>query len=234
MKTGKNLHLKLDFSNSTTSLGGPFTPVEQTVQTPFEPPQQNPFPMAPQQFPHHRNPNFNISTDSLQSMQDYVPQSIINRSSTLHSVNSNSNFMSNSNSMYDSDGFSFLERSRSSSRSNSFPNALKINTDMTNFQQLPPQPQTIPYQQNPYQPNTPGNGCTPQNGHKLNSGRNALDSPFIAATVPKDDYFHFSSTNTSSDSIDLIRGESTKINLPNQYSLSEKKRDSLKLKRGIR
>ena len=228
------------------------------------------------------NPDFNISSDSLQSMQDFVPQSMITRTNnsnntsnntTINSFNVASN-MGQLNSMMmdyhitpptshkgsvssavtplhniiqnstpsscESDEFYFLQRSRSSSRGNNLPHALNINTDMTNLQTLNSL-QGLP------------------NGNPRSAGGLALDSPFLSATTPGDEYFPgfpisnnttFNNNGTQAvngngivapstptglqNSFDsLSSGESTKINIPNQYSLSEKKRDSLKMKRGI-
>lgn len=222
------------------------------------------------------NPDFNISTDSLQSMQDHVPQSMINRTSYNNNFNnSNTSNVGQLNSMmmdyhitpptshkgsvssaitppfsvvqnsipasYESEEFYFLQRSRSSSRGNNFPHALNINTDMSNLQSM-----------NSMQ------GFS--NGNPRSAGGIALDSPFLSATTPGDEYFpgfplpnnnNNSNTNQSNGaatpstptgmqnnfdqafSAPPSSGDSAKINIPNQYTLSEKKRDSLKMKRGI-
>ncbi|KHC46426.1 hypothetical protein MGC_05678 [Candida albicans P37039] len=215
------------------------------------------------------NPDFNMSTDSLQSFQDFVPQSIINRTSNgsgnANVTNNSNNLVSSSsnvgqlnsmmmdyhitpptshkgsisstNSPYnivhnpctsDSEEFQFLQRSRSSSRGNNLPQALNINTDMSNLQAL-----------NSLQGNS-GNSKYVQPGL-------SLDSPFLSATTPGDEYFSGPSfANPSNNSTTAVisagsnsvenaeaGGDTSKANLPNQYSLSEKKRDSLKMKRGI-
>ncbi|RCK62308.1 hypothetical protein Cantr_09108 [Candida viswanathii] len=209
------------------------------------------------------NPDFNISTDSLQSMQDYVPQSMINKTSnnnnasmgqlnsmmmdyhitppTSHKGSVSSavtppySIVQNPASTYESEEFYFLQRSRSSSRGNNLPHALNINTDMPNLQALNSL-QGIP------------------NGNPRSAGGIALDSPFLSATTPGDEYFPgfpvpnsnssnattgngvaTPSTPTTADSNceSSSSGDAGKINIPNQYSLSEKKRDSLKMKRGI-
>lgn len=80
----------------------------------------------------------------------------------------------------------------------------------------------------------------------------ALNSPFISATTPSEDVGYFGNGNVSGGNVlpgfamrsgpliaespgkdTPMTNGSNKINLPGQFSLSEKKRDSLKLKRGI-
>ena len=206
------------------------------------------------------NPDFNMSTDSLQSFQDFVPQSIINRTSNgsgnANVTNNSNNLVSSSsnvgqlNSMMmdyhitpptshkgsisstnlpynivhnpctsDSEEFQFLQRSRSSSRGNNLPQALNINTDMSNLQAL-----------NSLQGNS-GNSKYVQPGL-------SLDSPFLSATTPGDEYFSgplFANPSNNlttaaicagSNSVENAEagGDTSKANLPNQYSLSEKKR----------
>lgn len=121
-----------------------------------------------------------------------------------------------------------MQRSRSSSRGNNLPQALNINTDMSNLQAL-----------NSLQGNS-GNSKYVQPGL-------SLDSPFLSATTPGDEYFSgplFANPSNNlttavisagSNSVENAEagGDTSKANLPNQYSLSEKKRDSLKMKRGI-
>lgn len=215
-----------------------------------------------------QNDSMNVSTDSLQSMQDYVPQSFITRSagntptssnntttpnngfnsmmmgyqtppnSNKSSVSSGSTISSGSTSIPNQniqivhnnnggnsnelDYFNFSDsRSRSSSRSgNSFSVPLTINTDNANFQAL-----------------NSLNGCD----------GDTLDSPFMSATTPSEEFGYFSQGNgfpntpvdlnkdsdTSSNSSNSSNTKKDSINLPSQFGLSEKKRDSLKLKRGI-
>lgn len=241
--------------------------------------------------PYQHNPDLNGSTDSLQSMQDYVPQSIINRSagSTVPNSsgaangnvttpntsfngfnslmmdyqtppssnkssfstpgnqngpppapqqhqqqqhqppqhpgssrqNSNVQIIQNPNGM-DFDDFNFSQlRSNSTSRGNNFPKPLTINTDNANLQAL--------------------NSLTGNTG-------DALDSPFMSATTPSEDFQKFmpnsngfpiisnSIPESPVESIDLdssIGSKKESHGIPNIISLSEKKRDSLKLKRGI-
>ena len=215
-----------------------------------------------------QNDSMNVSTDSLQSMQDYVPQSFIARSagntptssnntttpnngfnsmmmgyqtppnSNKSSVSSGSTISTGSTSIPNQniqivhnnnggnpnelDYFNFSDtRSRSSSRSgNSFSGPLTINTDNANFQAL-----------------NSLNGCD----------GDTLDSPFMSATTPSEEFGYFSQGNgfpntpvdlnkdsdTSSNSAISSNTKKDSINLPSQFGLSEKKRDSLKLKRGI-
>lgn len=184
-----------------------------------------------------RHPN--ESTDSLQSMQDYVPQPFINRSGNSFSSNmttpTNQSFgfnnmmldyqtppSSNKSSFSSPSGYSNIQivqnttpnsnmipnqqeydefnfgndvRSRSSSNSSRLTNSrpLTINTDNANLQAL----------------------------NSLNGNYDALDSPFMSATTPTQEY------NNA-----FYQSEDQRV-LPNKISLSEKKRDSLKLKRGI-
>lgn len=229
------------------------------------------------------NDKFNGSTDSLQSMQDFVPQSFIQRSAgTASSSNQSlissqggqgsanfnammmdyqtppasgkgsismpsktppslstasmntlqphhpSSFLSNS----DSDDLNFFKSrpiSRSSSRAgsssnihhgNQFPRPLTINIDAAN---------------------------QPINGF---GNSTVLDSPFMSATTPSEEYGYFmnsfqpaAGSTSSASSVcsgnipespqESLQDDSNRINLPSQFSLSEKKRDSLKLKRGI-
>jgi hypothetical protein len=216
-------------------------------------------------FTVHQNP----STESLQSIPDCVPQSFINRSAQLNSSGSYNSMMmdyqtppsSNKGSIsitpplsqnmhiqnsimnginHDDDfGLDHQQvRSRSSSRGNSFPHPLTINTDSANMQAL-----------------NALNGIT---GGPSRANTNttldgfALDSPFMSATTPSEDFGYFSngfagmhgdtsSGNSSASESPINIGnnandmlvDSSKINLPNQFSLSEKKRESLKMKRGI-
>lgn len=204
---------------------------------------------------------FTGSTDSLQSLQDYVPQSLINRShldyqtppsksNLVHPQQTSNiapppNVFGNSfggghtltpphsgdiNMGSDYDDFTFYqERSRSGSvKSGSFPRPLTINTDSANSQTL-----------------------NALNGDRLTFNGFALDSPFMSATTPQDDYGYFcngfASLSGGSISASSSIGASpvlshhgnndalpdNKIMLPAAVSLSEKKRDSLKLKRGI-
>lgn len=214
-----------------------------------------------------QNDSMNVSTDSLQSMQDYVPQSFITRSagntptssnntttpnngfnsmmmgyqtpptSNKSSVSSGSTISTGSTSIpnqniqlihnnnggnsNDLDYFNFNEsRSRSSSRGgNSFPGPLTINTDNANFQAL--------------------------NSLNVCDG-NTLDSPFMSATTPSEEFGYFTQENgfpntpadlkdsdTSSNSTIPSNTKKDSVSLPSQFGLSEKKRDSLKLKRGI-
>lgn len=241
------------------------------------------------------NAENNMSTDSLQLMQDFVPQSFINRlagqgglqpphvavhgahmglqpppqgpqlnqshpqqttptngfnsmmmdyqtppssakglfsaASTPLLAQLNIHIVQTPTNSHDMDDFLFTLRSRLSSRGNgAFPHPLTINTEHANIQ-----------------------GPT-------------LDLPFMLATTPLDDYSYFMScaggsggsagintgslsslvTSTSSQMSnypipespvetlqDSTQAANNKINLPSQFSLSEKKRDSLKLKRGI-
>ncbi|KAK6204941.1 DNA-binding proteins Bright/BRCAA1/RBP1 [Scheffersomyces amazonensis] len=256
------------------------------------------------------NENFNISTDSLQSVQDYVPQNYINRSANNGSGSFNSMMMdyqtppnsnkgsisgptmtppySNNQIIHNSlahghnanpgdfDDFSLYQqqqqqqqqqnqqqRSRSSSRgTNSFPHPLTINTETANLQALNAlngvsTPLGLNTSRGGYSNNVPTNGF-------------ALDSPFMSATTPSEDFGYFSngfpqpqfpqgqfsapnsagsvmSTASSSynsggespitiSTSETINSDSNRGHIPNlvsQFSLSEKKRDSLKMKRGI-
>lgn len=135
-----------------------------------------------------------------------------------------------------------LMRSRSSSRGNGaglFPKPLTINTDASNFL----------LSMNSQHGAAFGNGYGGQNAMALD----ALNSPFVSATTPSEEVGYFGAYNPglgnvlpglnglrSGPLIPESPGKDTpmangnnKINLPGQFSLSEKKRDSLKLKRGI-
>lgn len=132
-------------------------------------------------------------------------------------------------------------RSRSSSRGNgingSFPRPLTINTDTCNFLQN-------------MNMHIPGG----YSGQNYFGAGEALNSPFLSATTPSEESGYFGhplsngigSTLPSTGGLrggPLIPGSpvkepamangNNKINLPGQFSLSEKKRDSLKMKRGI-
>lgn len=213
----------------------------------------------------------NESTDSLQSMQDFVPQPFINRSdpnstggsgssgssgvgltptnqgfsqmmmdyqtppasnkSSFSTPPSNNLQLSNQHvlvqgnhnnmpSAMDFDDFNFNNNSGSSrlnSKQINFPKPLTINTDNANLQAL----------------------------HSLTGNVDTLDSPFMSATTPSEDFqmmMHAPQTPTGitnanngflNNSIPESPNEEDR-HLPfNKVSLSEKKRDSLKLKRGI-
>lgn len=197
--------------------------------------------------------NPNGSTDSLQSMQDFVPQPFINRSASYHSPNQPGNTAtptgqsfgfnnmmmdyqtpptSNKSSFstppssgnnvqiiqnplpnqptintQEYDEFNFGQRSRSSSNSsrlNSFPRPLTINTDNANIQSM--------------------------NGF---NGNDTLDSPFMSATTPSDEFSLMQNSFGGSIPQSPIAEEIEERSLPSRICLSEKKRDSLKLKRGI-
>lgn len=207
------------------------------------------------QHNNNNNENVNGSTDSLQSMLDFVPQALINKSANTNNGSVNTPVMTNNgfNSMMmdyqtpptshkssvssssvtppnniqvyhhatggDYDDFSFCQqlqqsRSRSSSRGDSFPNPLTINTEHANMQAF----------------NVMNNNATYEG--------ETLDSPFMSATTPSDNFGYFAGNLNNGTSLenqtqcDSPKGEQ-KISLPNQFTLSEKKRDSLKLKRGI-
>ena len=64
----------------------------------------------------------------------------------------------------------------------------------------------------------------------------ALDSPFLSATTPGEEYFGSASGVSTPQQLQQQipeDGECEKVNIPAHVSLNEKKRDSLKLKRGI-
>ncbi|EGW34310.1 uncharacterized protein SPAPADRAFT_54463 [Spathaspora passalidarum NRRL Y-27907] len=232
-------------------------------------------PQAPQQGGYS---NFNISTDSLQSIQDSVPQSIITRTTPVVNANNptllnqfqqpnpqyammmeyNPNSNQNSNtpppshksSLYtpppsatnssanfnlppvsDHEEFDYFPRARSGSRTNvQFPqHTLNIDTNLANLQLQPP--------------SMPVNGNTFNSYRHNSNGAITLDSPFMSATTPGDDYYGgfpqpqaqaLGTSPSRGDSPDSMKlGESARFNLPASVSLNEKKRDSLKLKRGI-
>lgn len=221
------------------------------------------------------NDSMNVSTDSLQSVHDYVPQSMINRSATgnpypysqnnpsVNGFNSmmmdyqtpassakssfsngstppppssqgpflNIQIVQNINGVGSSselDWYNVSQRSRSSSRAGSgLPNPLTINTDHS-YQSF----------------------CNMSGNNNNNSSFGTLDSPFMSAVTPSEEYgFSPIGNNIPLDSplpeisndagIDLSTNNNQQntrkdsINIPAQYSLSEKKRESLKLKRGI-
>lgn len=130
-------------------------------------------------------------------------------------------------------------RSRSSSRGNglsSFPRPLTINTESCNFLQ-----------------NMNMHILGGFNGQAIFGGGEALNLPFLSATTPSEEHGYFGHPLSHNPSATLpstggLRGGplipespkepamasgNNKINLPGQFSLSEKKRDSLKMKRGI-
>lgn len=218
------------------------------------------------------NPEFGASSESLQLMNDYVPQAFIrlgallanltlaggnwNQSipatgfnsmmldyqtppssgkssillgSTPSSAGANRDANSfNAQAASDYEEFNhMLMRSRSSSRGNVgglFPKPLTINTDASSF------------------------ALSMQNGAAFGD---TLNSPFVSATIPTEDggFFGPSSLGNVLPGLTGLRSGplipespgkdvpmangNNKINLPGQFSLSEKKRDSLKLKRGI-
>lgn len=218
------------------------------------------------------NPEFGASSESLQLMNDYVPQAFIrlgallasltlaggnwNQSipvtgfnsmmldyqtpptsgkssillgSTPSSAGANRDANSfNAQAASDCEEFTqMLMRSRSSSRGNVgslFPKPLTINTDASSF------------------------ALSMQNGAALGD---TLNSPFVSATIPTEDVGFFGPSSLGNvlpgltglrsgplipespgKDVPMANGNN-KINLPGQFSLSEKKRDSLKLKRGI-
>lgn len=140
-----------------------------------------------------------------------------------------------------------IMRSRSLSRGNVgglFPKPLTINTDTSGFvlNGLP-------------QVGSIGSiGSNGQGSYGAVLGE-TLHSPFVSATIPTEDVGYFGANGQSSSlgnilpSLNGLRSGplipespgkdvpmangNNKINLPGQFSLSEKKRDSLKLKRGI-
>ncbi|RLV90090.1 hypothetical protein JA1_004797 [Spathaspora sp. JA1] len=219
--------------------------------------------------------NFNISTDSLQSIQDSVPQSIITRTGNVpvstpssgpiyqqpnpqyammmeYTQNNNSHTppSNNKGSLYtpppsansssinfnlqQHDEFEFFQRtrSRSGSRTLQLPtsHALNIDTNLANLQ-LHHQQQS---QQQPNYNSYPRNNST---------SSNTLDSPFMSATTPNEEYysgFPQPGLNTSGNGNSPLSGDSPdsmkdsgRFTLPSSVTLNEKKRDSLKLKRGI-
>ena len=195
----------------------------------------------------HLKPEFHDSTDLLQLIQDSVPQSLISKqnqapSQLLLAFNSmmmdyqtppllNKSSISHitpPQALFGEglvDDFSFsANRLRLLSRG-MLPRALNINTEL-------------------------GGGPNPAGL----SNMDALDLPFMLATTPLDEAGYFSNgfatqpigqqhserlpqTMLASDSPMSDDGSTQRtkdpINLPSQFSLSEKKRDSLKLKRGI-
>lgn len=232
--------------------------------------------------------NDNLSTDSLQSIQDFVPQSFINKSasntpqtttnshvntpnmshgfnammldyqtppssnkgSISHTItppslsqsshnlfgngHNNNNNNNNADNMVDDFNFYSAARSRSSSRGGStLPRALNINTEAANLAKSNPQynSQNMDTLDSPFMSAiTPSDDC----GY-FSNGFAAQVSTSLGGSIPEsptsDDNASISSTSSSGSS----KGGQQKdaINLPSQFSLSEKKRDSLKLKRGI-
>lgn len=138
-----------------------------------------------------------------------------------------------------------LMRLRSSSRGTAmnglFPKPLTINTEAPNF--------LLNMTNGAMHGNFNGTNGAGQNGIG-----ETLNSPFVSATTPLEDVGYFGSGNLAGSGNVLpglhglrtgpliaespgkdvpITNGNNKINLPGQFSLSEKKRDSLKLKRGI-
>ncbi|KAK6458935.1 DNA-binding proteins Bright/BRCAA1/RBP1 [Scheffersomyces xylosifermentans] len=231
--------------------------------------------IRPNGHPMPNGENFNISTDSLQSMQDYVPQSFINRSANNNISPNQSNFNSmmmdyttppNSNkgsvsgptmtppysngnvlqnnmqsghNINDYEELIYYQqqfqqaRSRSSSSTNPFPHPLTINTEVANTQAFGAMRDIT----------TPGAAPSLRG----NPNNLALDSPFMSGSALSEECGYFcegfqqpSSNSTASPMTESPTGsneptlaDSGRINLPGQFSLSEKKRDSLKMKRGI-
>ncbi|KAI5963621.1 uncharacterized protein KGF55_002501 [Candida pseudojiufengensis] len=143
--------------------------------------------------PQHNNFEFNKSTDSL---MDYVPNSIISK--TSHQPHTPPPIHN------DSDMPMFTRtKSSSSSTNSSFKNNLSIDTN--------------------YRNNNSANGFS-------------LDSPFLSSITPNDEYFNYQipqQQQQRENSQPTTPTQIEEINIPNHVSLSEKKRDSLKLKRGI-
>ncbi|GEQ70566.1 hypothetical protein JCM33374_g4244 [Metschnikowia sp. JCM 33374] len=220
------------------------------------------------------NPEYATSTDSLQSMNDFVPHAFLTRSGSSSSQNNHtgSGTMSGFNSMMmdyqtppssskssisqgshspsysareaalvnlagssgslsdtESNGSSF-SRTRSLNRGGSicsFPKPLTINTDVNQYNN--------------------GNSQSFGFGGSLNG--ETLHSPFVSAISGPEDFEYFGQNTSVGPPLDntlpsvgLRSGslnpdcqvkDGSKVNIPSQYTLSEKKRDSLKLKRGI-
>ncbi|CUM64083.1 uncharacterized protein PRCAT00001672001 [Priceomyces carsonii] len=206
--------------------------------------------------PPYVTENQNNSSDLLQSMQDFVPQALINKSAN---PNPNyPNYNSSTTPTISSSGFNSMmmdyqtppSSTKSSLSSVTPPQNIQIvhtanapEIDEINFQLLQqrqglqcrnslfPNPLTI----NTESANTPFNMMN--GGQTTNAG---LESPFMSATTPSDDYGYFSGAilgQIAQNSTETLTQEDNasdpRINLPSQYSLSEKKRDSLKMKRGI-
>lgn len=199
-------------------------------------------------------PGFNSMMLDYQTPPSSVKSSML-LGSTPPSVVSNRDaiYMNGQCAAADYDDFNqLLMRSRSSSRGNGvaglFPKPLTINTDPSNFLL------SMNNGMNQVGSNvTIGHAPNGQNGLGLGLGE-TLNSPFVSATTPSEDVGYFSSGNLSavgnvlpglnglrngplipeSPGKDLpMANGNNRINLPGQFSLSEKKRDSLKMKRGI-
>lgn len=172
-------------------------------------------------------------------MLDYQTPSSSVKSSILLGSNRDAISLSSQGAMSDCEECTpLIMRSRSLSRGNVgglFPKPLTINTDTSGYGM--PQVGSI------------GQGS---NGAVLGE---TLDSPFVSATIPTEDVGYFGANGQTSSLGNLLpslnglrsgplipespgkdvpmANGNNKINLPGQFSLSEKKRDSLKLKRGI-
>lgn len=210
--------------------------------------------------PYSGHTHFNISTDSL---QESVPQSLINRSapttnasqfqpphpqfsSMMMDYQNNNNSSSPPSNMkpntppfsalqtpgVEIDDFNFGQRPRSSSRA-SLPQALNINTDIANIQGL--------------NSLSIGNGGPSYNNSNTKSNLR-LDSPFLSSVLPPEETFSafpiappsYNNNNIASTNSSPLGGSpdsnGDRINTNGMYllfSLSEKKRESLKMKRGI-
>lgn len=178
------------------------------------------------------------SSDSLQSMQDFVPQSFISRSGQLlsnlgpvagmGSGSFNSQMMDYQTPPASHKGLvlsQYTPPQAHGSTGHLFVPPL-LDLDDFNFARL----RSIS--------NASSRGAFPRpltiNTDAANLGTE-LDSPFMSATTPSEEYHEFMCPSGGSSILSLADSprEDHRINLPAQISLSEKKRDSLKMKRGI-
>ncbi|CAI5755598.1 unnamed protein product [Candida verbasci] len=198
------------------------------------------------------NNDFNISADSLQSIQDYVPHNFMNKQQQqFQQAQQQQTNQAQLNSMMND---YHITPPTSHKSSISSTNNSNINNNYVNTSNYQSQTQTPPYTeeqlQQLQQDSNAFNFLQRSRSSSKNSTLNlninlnlnnqdqiALDSPFCSST---DEYFPgFQSSQTSqtsqqSQNNDNEESQNTNTSsLKNLFTLSEKKRDSLKLKRGI-
>ena len=211
----------------------------------------------------HAPQEMTTSTDSLQSMQDYVPQSLINRSGAAGNGNGNSHTSANGHPSLtpngSSSGFHAMmmdyqtppSSHKGSVSSEYTPPSSASSLASGQFGAQPPQlinaglsgdfdditlhqPRSLNH--NFPRPLTINTESANQHGF-ANGQSGTLDSPFMSATTPSEEVGYFMNGTASGFPLFLgvVPQEEPKkdVNLPANVSLSEKKRDSLKLKRGI-
>lgn len=212
-----------------TSLQPPHVAVHGAHSAPQPPPQTLPFAQG--------HPTATTPTNGFNAMMmDYqTPPSsskgLFSMASTPLLAQLNIQIVLTPTNTHDIDDFQFTLRSRLSSRGNgAFPHPLTINTEHANIQaptlDLPFMLAATPLDDYSYFMSCAGGSGGPAGANQgsLSSLVTSTSSQMSSFPIPE------SPAETLQDS---TQAANNKINLPNQFSLSEKKRDSLKLKRGI-